>query len=97
MISLHHSYLAPDTLAEAYVLNFSYEGPDQQPRVGFTLGNDTVDVTLRSHQDMKKLFERLISLAGTHKIERPGNIVPPVCYAQLMPYRISGYRNAADI
>ena len=65
VISFHNGPVAPDTVAEAYVLNFTYSGPDREPHVDIVSKEETVGLTVKDMTDLKSLYKRLITLASS--------------------------------
>lgn len=77
MISFHNDgRIAPDTVVEAYVLNFSYSGPEKEPHVNLVAKNETVGLTVKDLADLKSLYKRLVTLASNSLSTLQGTFVP---------------------
>jgi hypothetical protein len=64
VVCLHNGDVSSDTIAEAYVMKFSYSGPELEPHIDITSGKETVDLTVKDMQDMKNLSHKLMVLAS---------------------------------
>ncbi len=78
VISIHHSCISPDTVIDAYVMDFSYS-TDGAPQVGISKGSQKLEVTGKDMSDMKTLFSRLLKMA------RQSGVITPSRLSETMP------------